>query len=223
MGFSKIAKIGLGAATGGASLLGKDLLLGKKDMGEAGRFLGLDASLQEVTEKARGGQAKAATMFSGELGKIGAIDSEQLANREMARRMRAADQLGADLKRNMAAQVAQRGLGKSAVGLSAIQRADENALRGKADIVADLPSLKSQYTQQKLGQIGAASGGLNQILQAQGAQRSYLAGRQGMGRSGGLLGVGMAAGGAYMAHQGGRDPGQGAQAGMGLGRMTANL
>ncbi len=95
--------------------------------------------------------------------------------------------------------------------------AGEGARDGVAELRSNQPLMQEQAALAKTQSVNAATGGLNSILNAQGASRDYMQGRTGGKRSGGLLNpIGAAAG----AYYGGP---QGAAAGQQLGQGLANF
>lgn len=195
--------------TGGLSLLaggkGKDLLLGKRDPGTAGQHLDLDPSLKRVTDEARAQQSRIIKGFGDLLG-----SGDQMARNQINLQERFARRGVEDAQRQAQRFVAQRGLGNSSIGLSALMAPQRGLGERLEEIRASLPMLQ-------LSNLSSISGGINAILGAQGAQRAYIPGQASMGRQGGLaplLGAGI----------GGMLGGPaGATAGLGIGQAATQL
>lgn len=196
------------SVTSGKSLIpgafdkGKELLLGKKDEGIADKTIGLDASLAKVTEQGRGLQGQALTQYGDMLkssvgGQMAAMERQARAGVE-------------DQTRQAQKMVAQRGLGGSSLGLNTIL----NQSKGLSDQLGAIRGSEQQLKQQNLQN---ATGGINSILGAQGAQTAFVQGTPGGGRKGGLAPLlGMAAGAAI----GGP---AGAQIGQGVGQAMTQM
>lgn len=245
MGFlSTLGRIGLGVstfgmsevaneATGGGifeggekgrlSSLIKDPLFGKKDPGRPDRMVELDPSLRQTVEQGRAGQQQGLGLYTDELTRLKGTSPEALSQIVQARTEKGIIGEGKDAQRRAQQLVAQRGLNKSSVGLNAMLQAGSKTGEQIQTSRANQPLMQEQIASQRMGQVGQATGGINQVLNAQGAQRDLIQGRQGGQRSGGLLGLIGGAAGAYAAGSSGGDPFKGFQAGQGLGTGLSNL
>lgn len=197
-------------ATGGAiSKIGNGLkggLLGKKDPGTPDEVI----DLGDPTGRAF--QNQAIGKFGGMIEQdFGQMAENQSVNLENQARAGANDQeIGA---RQM---VAQRGLGGTSLGLSAILNQKAGLSDQIGAIRANKPMLENQMTRENLQ---LASGGINQILNEQGQSKVLKLGQASKGRQGGLLPLIGAAAGAYAT---GGSP-TGAQMGMQLGQAGTQL
>jgi hypothetical protein len=233
----KVAKVGLAGSTGGLSLLGggklKDAFFGAKDTGVPDSYLELDPSLRLVTEKAREGQLKGAELYGSRLSDLEKLDPTRTAtqriNAEIGQASKVLGQQGEDAKRFAGQEIAKRGLGRSSVGLNALMRADEESRKGLSSLLAGRgrmeEDLRTQLQRERMADIGQATGGLNSLLGAQGAQREFMQGRAATGRGGGLLGGALGLAGSLVgAKYGGKEgAAAGGQFGGGLGRTFANF
>jgi hypothetical protein len=236
MGFlSTLGRVGAGLATFGGSevanevtgggiwgegsnVLGLgDVLRGKKDPGQADKWLDLDPSLRRNVEAGRQQQLEGINLYGDELKRLKGVDPEKLANVVQAKQEKQLIGQGADQKRRAQQLVAQRGLNRSSVGLNAMLNTDRATQEKIGKARAEKPLLQEKIAQQRMGSIGSAQQGINQSLGAQGAQRDFVQGRTGGQRSGGLLGL---AGGLAGAYYGGPE---GAYAGQQLGQGLANF
>lgn len=229
MGFLKKA-LGVAAApfTGGASLglLGKDTLFGKKDMGTADRIIDLDPSLKKAVEGARANQYGATQFIHREMERLKGKDPSKLASLLTAQKQKGLQQEAQDQEMRAKQLVAQRGLGRSSVGLGTIMRAGEDARKKAQEIGALSPLQEESLMRQRAADMGRLSGMANQILGAQGAQRQVMLGRQGTGkRSGGLLKGALQIGGGILGGMKGGAGGasSGAQMGGALGNILGNI
>lgn len=219
-GLSEVANEATGGGLWGegSNVLGLgDVLRGEKDPGVADKWLDLDPSLRRNVEAGRQQQLAGINIYGDELKRLRGVDPEKLANIVQAKKEKQLLGQGEDQKRRAQQLVAQRGLNRSSVGLNAMLNADRQTNKDIASARAEAPMLKEKIAQQRLGSIQQATGGINQALGAQGAQRDFVQGRTGGQRSGGLLGL---AGGAIGAYYGGP---QGAYAGQQLGQGLANF
>ena len=201
-----VASVATGGLLGGQLLAGsgalggsggiKDFLFGAKQ--NAG-YADLDPSLQYVTEQGRAMQSRTLDASAEELERLKKYDPETLAQREVERRDAGLRAGAEDKQRAIDTAVAQRGLGKSSIGLGA----STGVSRGLSDQLvsnrADLATLRDQYEGQRLSRLGGITQNVNSVLGAPGAQRQYLPAQ---GRSGGLVGAlapvaGMAVGGMF--------------------------
>ena len=212
-----------GGESGRLSNLIKDPLFGKKDPGRPDKMIELDPSLRQTVEQGRAGQQQGLGLYSDELRRLQGTSPETLSQIVQARKEKGIIGEGKDAKRRAQQLVAQRGLNKSSVGLNAMLQAGSKTGEKIQTARANQPLMTEQIASQRMGQIGQATGGINQVLNAQGAQRDLVQGRQGGQRSGGLLGLLGGAVGAYASGSNGGDPFKGFQAGQGLGTGLSNL
>ena len=221
MGFGKI----LGAAaTGGISLLGKDKLLGKKDPGRAGGFMFADPALKQALKESSEATRSVSGALRKEMDEFRKGPSvKQLAERTVAKRELGLRAAAEDAIRQGKQMAAQRGMGRSAIGMrmatAPTQDLGEKIQQTRADkgvLMQDLASKRfrtlGQAQQTATGGIQAALGGT-----------SFIKPRKSRGRSGGLLGIGMGVAGAAMSAKSGGNPMQGFGAGQGMGTAMANL
>lgn len=211
MGFlKKIAKVGLAPATGGLSLLGKDKLLGKEqDPFDPYRMIDADPDLKKTVEAGRVAQRTG-------LAELMKTATPEAVKAEMARESKLATVSAEDQRRQAEQQIAQRGLGRSSIGMG-IQKGISQALADrKAGIAASMPE-RMRQRQQEI--IGAGS-----RLTGQQDYRTMLTGTR-KGRSGGILGaLAPIAGGVIGAKMGGvKGAGQGMQMGQGLASAFSNF
>jgi hypothetical protein len=142
-----------------------DLLMGKKDKGTPDSYVPLHAAQEKALGKYTGlldtntdSLASAAVAKQEEMVRAGAQDSERQAR---------------DL-------VAQRGLGNSSVGLNAILGASRDMGDKIGAVRASLPAMKYQMN---VDNLNSASAGIGNILK----NRIFKQGREGGGRTGGLM------------------------------------
>lgn len=219
MGFGKILG---GAATGGISLLGKDTLLGKKDKGRAaGWQYGLGA--QQLMKASLPGLKTSGDILSKEMDRLKSSNAAQLAGATIAKQETGLRASAQDAIRAGQAAVAQRGMGRSALGLRAVTQPTQELASQITKIRAQKPMLTEQFANQRIGQINQAAGGLRQLFQAGQGGSAFDTGRKGKGRSGGLLGLGLGIAGAAGAAKSGGNPMQGFAAGQGIGQAAANI
>lgn len=186
---------------GGIVNTGKNLLFGKKDPGTSDRYLPLEAEQQEALSK-----------YSDLL----KTNTDNVAKSTVMAQENAIRANAGDAQRAAQGLVAQRGLGRSSVGLNAIINSTRNMGDQIGQARGQLPAL--QYNM-RVSNLNSATGGIQNIL----GSRTFIQGQKSTGRGGGLLGLGMGAAGAYMAAKSGGDPGAGFAAGQGAGRGIANL
>jgi hypothetical protein len=220
LGLSEVANevSGGGIWGGDSTVLGLgDVLRGEEDPGVADKYLDLDPSLRRNVEQGRNAQSQGLGLYSDELKRLKGVDPKQLAGVVQAKQEKQLLGQGKDQRRRAQQLVAQRGLNRSSVGLNAMLNAGTASDDKIAQSRAEQPLLQEKIASQRLGSIGAAQQGINQSLGAQGAQRDFVQGREGGGRSGGLMGL---AGGLFGAYAGGP---QGAYAGQQLGQGLANF
>lgn len=212
-----VANISTNLATGGlvgvndgkigAGIIGKkagDILLGKKDPGTPDQVIDLgDPTGREF-------QRQLISKYGEGINK----DTSALARLQTTQQESQALQNLQDQQRKLDQAVAQRGLGRSSVGLSQALGAQQGAQEKIAAIRANEPMLAEQMRQQNLN---FATSGINQILNEQGQSKIFKMGREGGQRTGGLAPLVGAGLGAYF---GGA---QGAQAGMGIGNALTQV
>lgn len=167
----------------------KDLLLGKKDPGTKDRYMPLDPSQKKAM-----GQYKE---MLDQTGRMADFEGAQMENQIRSNAM--------DVGRKATDMVAQRGLGNSSVGLSAIL----NSTRDMGDRIA---TTRAALPGMRLDKLNNVSGGINSILNS----RTFIQGRE-AGRKGGLAPLIGAGVGGYM---GGAS---GAQAGYGAGQALTQM
>jgi hypothetical protein len=204
----------------GTDALG-NMLLGQKNPGTPDSYVPLDPLQQKALDQ---------------YGKILDTNTDQLAQ-DAANSQLAGISRGAAFGENQARQgvmdtqrqaqdmVRQRGLGNSSVGLNAILSQNRGLANQIGDIRANANSQVEQINagmplnkyNMRLQNLGAASGGINDILNT----RIFKQGQQGGGRTGGLAPLIGAGAGALLA-----PPGQqaaGAQLGVGLGQYATQM
>jgi hypothetical protein len=194
-----VGKVGTLGMVGNTS----EMLLGKEDQGTADRRLSLDPSLRAVTEKGRGLQQQALDQYESLLKK----DLGGSAMASMERQARAGIEDQSRLANKM---IAQRGMQGTAAGLTA-------AMAPQKELGEKLEALRANEGTIRSNALGAASGGINAILGAQGAQSTYVMGQAGGGRKGGLAPLLGGVAGGIMGGAGG------AQAGMGMGQVATQM
>lgn len=225
-GLSEVANetTGGGLYGSGSNVLGLgDLLRGEKEAGVPDKMIALDPSLRKATEEARKGQFQGAGLYNKELTRLEGVDPNEIARLQQVKGEKALGAQSADEQRRAQQLVAQRGLNRSSVGLNAMINAGEGARDGVAELRSNQPLMQEQAALAKTQSVNAATGGLNSILNAQGASRDYMQGKTGGARSGGLLGLLGGAAGAYAAGSNGGNPMQGFQGGQALGQGLANF
>lgn len=244
MGFLKKAmKVVAAPYTGGASLLGggkmKDLLFGKKDVGERDAYIDLDPSLKKAVEAARKPQARIGEMISTELDVMSKskFDPKEFAKRKSAMERGMAErvlgQAGADARRRAEQIVAQRGMGRSRAGLSAILGADKESREKLEDFRIGSAAreemlgkeMEDKERSRRLNMMRGYGATLGGILGTPGAQRTFMKGRKGAGRGGGLFKTGMSVAGGVLGGMFGGPAGAaaGSQIGGSLGGGLANI
>lgn len=195
----------------------KDMLLGKKNPGSPGSYTELDPSQKRIID-----------LYSGELEKAAMqrpIDASQIAGAQIANQERLAKTGVADAERRAQSLIAQRGLGKSAAGISALLGVRSNLGNQLNAIRAQRPGMERDILNQeeanRLNRIGNIAGGINQTL----GTRMYNLPIAPTGRQGGLLGLGLGAGGAFLGYKKGGAQGAlaGYQVGSGLGQGFSNM
>lgn len=168
----------LNQATGGelSKIAGdlKDTLLGKKTPGTPDEVIDL------ASPQGRALQEQLLTQY----GQLAGQDTNQMAANQIAGQEAQAIQLAQDQATRAQQLVAQRGLGRTASGISQILGQQRGLGEQLSGIRAQLPGLQQQLKQQNLG---FASSGINQILNEQGQSKVLKMGQQAQGRSGGLV------------------------------------
>lgn len=202
----------LGGAFGGSKGIGgiKDLLLGGKSAGNAGGFSALDPIQQSALQA-----------YSDELRDIKNVNPEQMARTGIANQERMARQGVSDAQKNIQQAIAQRGIGKSSVGLTALMAPQQGLNERLQQIRAQQPLLQQQYAMEKANRLNALAGGVNSTLDT----RMYTMPQVGGVRAGGLLAPLLGIGGGLLGNMYGGPMGgvAGAQAGIGLGQSVQNM
>jgi len=213
------------AVTGGALLLGKDTLFGKKDPGTPDSYLELDPSLRKVTEEGRGLQSDILGISKDEIGRIKGMNTDAMALNDLARQKKGISSMFEDQTRKAQELVAQRGLGNSSVGINAILGADRERAKSLNAANASLPMLKEQYAGNRLSKLFGLSQNTNSILGTPGVQRTFVQGQASRGRMGGLFNIASTLGGAAIGGYVGGPQGAmaGMQAGQGIGNMLGTM
>lgn len=187
-----------------------DLVLGKKDPGQAAQTIDMNSAAQNATQNKLMGQ------FEGMANQdFSAIAQNQIAQQESQARQNVQDQ-----EARARQMVAQRGLGNTSIGMNAILGQGKSLGSDIAKIRAGQPGLEQQLRSQNLS---ASSQGINAILGQQQGAKIYQPGVASQGRGGGLLSLGL---GALGTVGGGSIPGMGAaggKLGMGMGKEIANI
>ncbi len=180
-GFTRgISTEALNQATGGqVSKIGnslKDTLLGAKTPGTPDEVIDLGSAQGRALQE----------QLLGEYGGMIGQDTNQIASTQISAQENQARQLAQDQAMRAQQLVAQRGLGRTASGISQILGQQRGLGEQLSNIRAQQPALAQQLKQQNLG---FASSGINQILNEQGQSKVLKMGQQAQGRSGGLLGA----------------------------------
>lgn len=157
----------------------KNVLFGER--GEGSRYIDLDPTLKAVTDEARQGQLDVAKSYRDIFKNY---DSGGMARMNIANEARGLITSAEDQERMARRAVAQRGLGRSAAGLSAILNAGQDQRQEASRLRATAPL---RAMQQRLGITQATGAGLSQLLAAPGQQRTYVQGDR--RRPGGLANV----------------------------------
>lgn len=172
-----------------------DLLMGKKDKGTPDSYVPLDAT-----------QVRALGKYNNLLEQ----DTDAMAKNMVTRQEGQVRAGAADAERKAKELVAQRGLGNSSVGLNAILGANRDTGEKLNAVRAQLPQMQYDL---KTRNLDTATGGIQNIL----TNRIFKQGREGGGRTGGLMpllgaGIGGALGGPA-----------GAQVGMSAGQYATQM
>lgn len=214
----------LGAASGS-----KDLLMGRKDMGTPDRIIELDPAIKKEQETARKFRGRALSRIAN-FERENPIDAGAISRLEGAQARKGIRQGFEDRQRRLSDAVAQRGLGRSSIGLSQLAAGSQDL----SDRLGQAGAMQRQR-QFQLGQMADAQrlADLQNTMNAAGAtignlgrQRGLLAGTPGTGqRQGGLLGLTSTIGGGALGAKFGGPQGamMGAQMGQGLGGGLSNL
>lgn len=167
-----------------------NVFLGKKDPGTPGQYIGLDPSLQRVVDQARGQQEALTGLYAKDIADMAAMPTATaLARRQQIERERQIRGGMEQAQRQVQRQIAQRGIGRTSLGLRAMLGAERAGQQAIEQSRAQMPLQVMQAQQARLGMLGAAGGGLAGILGAPGAQRAYQQARPSAGRRGGLLSI----------------------------------
>lgn len=185
----------------------KEPLLGKKKEGAAAKYTQLEPE-----------QSKALGIYDEELSKIKEFNPSELAKLQVNQLEGQARAGADDAERTAQSIVAQRGLGKSSVGIGAILGAKRDLGDRISAIRAQEPILRYGLEGEKLNRLGTLSGGINSIF----GQRMYTPEVAGGYRQGGLLNLGLGIGGAILAAKTGQNPLVGYQVGSGIGQSIQN-
>lgn len=175
MGLGDFAK---GALGGGLfSSKGRDLLLGKKSEGSAASYSELDPM-----------QKKAMGIYGRELDDLSIkSDPAAIAKSQIAQQERGIRSGAQDAQRQAQQLVAQRGLGRSSVGLNAIlgvNRDLNDRIFANRSLETGLANqYQNQFANDRINRLGALSGGINSTLNT----RMYTPEVKGGVRGGGLL------------------------------------
>lgn len=209
-------------ATGGLSLLAgkggiKDALLGKEQSPfDPTKMSSLDPSLRKSVEIGREAQQTGLRELLDAKG-----GEEGIVRGRVAREVEGTRAAGEDAQRGIREAVAQRGLGRSSVGLGLEKGVQERTARQAARTTSGtqerIDALKRRRSTQLL-QAGSSA------LASPGAQRAIIQGRE-KGRKGGLLGALLPIAGAALGGMSGGAKGAGAglQAGSGISSALSNL
>lgn len=193
----------------------KDLLLGKKDPGSEGGYQELDVAQRPLIETY--------TEELERLKKYSPKNVENIAASEIANQERLAKSGVEDAERMAQSLIAQRGVGKSAAGISALLGVRRNLGSQINAIRAQQPGLErnlmDQFETNRLNRLGAITGGINQTLGTRLYNEPVAASRVG-GFIKPLLAIG---GGALGAKYGVQGAQAGYQMGSGLGSMAENF
>jgi hypothetical protein len=202
---------GVGNAVGGLVGGAGNLLLGKKDPGQAAQTIDM------ATPEQKAGQAGLMGKFQG----IANQDYGQMAQNQTNQAEAQAIQNSKDMTNRAQQMVAQRGLGNTSMGMNEILGQQQNLGNEIGGIRSQRLGLQNQLQQQGLG---FAAKGMSDIWNTQQAGKIYQPGVASKGRQGGLMPIiGGVAGGVLGSVAGPMGTAAGAQAGMGLGNMFTQL
>lgn len=149
---------------GGLGGLG-DLLMGKKDKGTPDSYVPLDPLQMKVL---------------GKYNQMLDTDTDGIAQNMVTQQENQVRSMAGDTERKARDLVAQRGLGDSSVGLNAILGANRDTGEKINAVRSQLPTLQYDLKSKNLG---TAAGGIQNIF----ANRIFKQGREGGGRTGGLM------------------------------------
>lgn len=208
LGKTPLAKVSpLGIVSNSSSL--KDMLLGKKSEGSAEKFSALNPEQQQALGLYSEGLKGLQNFNPMEQSKLAILNQERMARSGIG-----------DAERQAKELVSQRGLNRSAAGISAILGVGRGMNDKLQAIRAQQPLLQQQLEGEKLNRLGGLSGGINAIYDT----RMYTPAVQGGVRQGGILGpllsLGGAGAGAY--YGGPQGAAAGYQTGAGLGKVFQN-
>jgi hypothetical protein len=173
----------------------KDTLFGKKDPGTKDRYTPLEQEQQDALA---------------EYNKLLKTDTNALAKNSIVAQENAIRANAADAERQAQGLVAQRGLGRSSVGLNAILNSTRDMGDRIGQVRGQLPTLAHEL---KVNNLNTATRGIQDIY----GSRAFIQGQKSTGRGGGLVGLAATGAGAYFGGAGG------AQAGASMGKGIANF
>lgn len=185
----------------------KDLLLGKKEEGSPEKYSQLEPE-----------QAAALGIYRDEIKKLGEMDAAGMSKAQVNQLENQVRASADDEERRAQEMVAQRGLGKSSVGIGAILGTKRDLQNRISSVRAQEPMLRQEYENMRINRLGSLSSGINNMFN----QRIYTPEVAGGMRSGGLLGPLLGITGAIYAGRAGANPVSGYQAGQGVGQSIAN-
>ncbi len=185
----------------------KDPLLGKKDSGSPANYTQLEPE-----------QAQALGIYSNELSRLKEFNPNEIAKAQVNQLENQARSGADDAERVAKTLAAQRGLGKSSVGIGAILGAKRDLQDRINAVRAQEPILQQGFEGERLARIGDITGGINSIF----GQRMYTPAVAGGARIGGLIQPLLGIGGAALAAKYGQNPLSGYQIGSGLGQSVQN-
>lgn len=186
----------------------KDLLMGKKSEGSPEKYSKLEPE-----------QAAVLGVYRDEIKKLGEMDTAGMSKIQVNQLENQVRASADDEERKAQEMVAQRGLGKSSVGIGAILGTKRDLQNRVSAVRAQEPILRQGYENERINRLGTLSGGINSIFN----QRMYSPEVGGGVREGGLLGLGLGLGGALFAAKKGYDPIAGYQIGTGVGQSISNF
>lgn len=220
MGFFKKTASNLKSGKGlfGLNPLDKDMLLGKEqDPYGPYKMLELDPELKKTVQMGRQAQQKGLGAIMAQ----GMEDIPGIVRGDVGKELRGLEASGADAARKVQESIAQRGMGKSSIGMGLEKGIQERTARAKASTMADIQKrIRAMKEAQQDRLIGAGG----QVLGTPGAQRTLLRG-QDKGRKGGLLQPLLMAGGGIAGGMAGGPGGAaaGMQMGSGLGQSLSYM
>lgn len=182
----------------------KNVVLGKNDPGQAAQTVDMRTDQEKALQN----------QLTGKFGELANRDTSGLANAQIAAQENAARQSAEDQRMKAAQMVAQRGLGGTSIGLSALNAPTANLASQLGTIRAGRTLLEDQLKTQGLNQ---AAQGLSGMMAARSGSQIYQPAVASQGRQGGLAPL---LGGAIGAKLGGAE---GAKIGMGLGQAATKI